>query len=327
MKLQQLRFLSAIVRNNLSVSAAADELFTSQPGVSHQIKLLEEELDIIIFERVGKKLTGITPAGHAVLEHVNDLLQNVKNIQQIAQDYSKFNRGTLSIATTHTQAKYVLPSIIQQFTKSYPNIELEIHQGNPRDMCKMAVNNQVDLVIATEGIDDFDELQSIPCYSWNRYLVLTKEHTLACQDCVTLSDIAQFPILTFIAGMESGSAMGRAFAAQNLKPNVIFSATDSDIILNYVEMGFGIGLVAEMVCTEKIKQRFHLFHMSNCFPDSVCKIAYRHSRYLPQHHLAFINLLAPQYNTAMLKDITQTKDRPHRTELLESMSVRAFKDY
>ena len=154
MKLQQLRFLDAVVRNNLNVSAAADELYTSQPGVSHQIKLLEDELDIRIFERSGKKLTGLTPAGHAIFEHVNDLLNSARNIKQAAREFSKSSRGSLTIATTHTQAQFILPSILQRFSHKYPQIELRVHQGNPRSMGKLAANSQVDFVIASEVIDE-----------------------------------------------------------------------------------------------------------------------------------------------------------------------------
>ncbi len=174
MKLQQLRFLDAVVRNNLNVSAAAEELYTSQPGVSHQIKLLEDELDIQIFERSGKKLTNISPAGEAILGHVTNLLNNAKNIKQAALEFSNSNRGSLTIATTHTQAQFILPPILQRFSALYPDIELRVHQGNPKSMCKMAANNQVDFVMASETVDELAELVTIPAYSWNRHIVVPK---------------------------------------------------------------------------------------------------------------------------------------------------------
>lgn len=326
MKLQQLRFLSAVVRNNLNVSAAANELYTSQPGVSHQIKLLEEELDIEIFERSGKKLTGITPAGYAVLEHVDDLLTNVKSIKQSAEEYSKFNRGTLSIATTHTQAKYVLPEIIRQFKQSYPNIELQIHQGNPRDMAKLAASNQVDFVIATEGLAEFEELITIPCYQWNRYITVPNQHSLAAKKDITLADIAAFPVLTYVMGICTNSEMQNAFAEANLTPNIIFTATDSDIIKSYVSMDFGVGIIAEMACDEKTQQDFNLTYCNNLFPMSTNYVGFRHSRHIPEHQIAFINLLAPQFSTALLEDIIHMKDRNRRQDKINSYPVRHFSE-
>lgn len=324
MKLQQLRFLSAVVRNNLNVSSAANELYTSQPGVSHQIKLLEEELDIEIFERSGKKLTGITPAGYAVLDHVDDLLVNVKNIKQAAEEYSKFNKGTLSIATTHTQAKYVLPKVIKKFTEMYPHIELEIHQGNPRDMCKLAANNQVDFVVATEGMNNFDELQTIPCYRWNRYAIVPNEHHLAQQQDITLEDIASYPLLTYFMGICNESEMSKAFEEANLSPNVVFTATDSDVLKTYVSLNFGVGLIAEMACTESTRQDFSLIPVNHLFDSSINMLGFRHSRHIPEHQIAFINLLAPQFTTELLEDIIHTKDRETREAKINSYPIRDY---
>lgn len=326
MKLQQLRFLSAVVRNNLNVSAAANELYTSQPGVSHQIKLLEEELDIEIFERSGKKLTGITAAGYAVLEHVNELLTNVKSIKQAAEEYSQFKRGTLSIATTHTQAKYVLPNVIKQFKQMYPHIDLLIHQGNPREMCKMAANNQADFVIATESLDDFDELQTIPCFQWNRYVTVPHQHSLARKKDITLADIAAFPVLTYFKGICNQSKMSDAFEAANLSPNVVFTATDSDILKTYVSLDFGVGIIAEMACDEETHKKFSLTYCDHLFPNSVNKIGFRHSRHIPEHQIAFINLLAPQFSTELLEDIITTKDKQRRKDKINSYPVRLYSD-
>ena len=230
MKLQQLRFLDAVVRNDLNVSSAAEELYTSQPGVSHQIKLLEDELDIQIFERSGKKLTAISPAGHAILEHVVNLLDSAKNIKQAAHEFSKSNRGSLTIATTHTQAQFILPPILQRFSEKYPQIELRVHQGNPKSMCKLAANNQVDFVIASEVIDDWSELVTIPAYRWNRYIVVPPNHELTRMKNISLEDLASFPILTYMLGLSGRSQLDKTFQAANLDPRVAFTATDSDVI-------------------------------------------------------------------------------------------------
>ncbi|MBL7003804.1 MAG: LysR family transcriptional regulator [Gammaproteobacteria bacterium] len=327
MKLQQLRFLNAVVRNNLNVSSAANELYTSQPGVSHQIKLLEEELDIEIFERAGKKLTGITSAGYAVLEHVDELLANVKNIKQAAEEYSKFHRGSLSIATTHTQAKYVLPKIFHQFAKMYPNIELQIHLGNPREMCKLAASNQVDFVIATEGLDNFGEIQTIPCYKWNRYIIVPKQHSLAAKKSVTLADLAAFPILTYTMGICNQSIMQKAFKEEHLAPNVVLTATDSDVIKTYVELGIGVGIIGEMACTKLTREQFSLIYAQHLFKDSVNMIGFRQSRHIPEHQVAFINLLAPQLSKDIIKEVISTKDRASRDSKINSYPVKSFSNY
>ena len=250
MKLQQLRFLDAVVRNNLNVSAAAEELYTSQPGVSHQIKLLEDELDIQIFERSGKKLTRISPAGQAILEHVANLLNCSKNIKQAAREFSKSNRGSLTIATTHTQAQFILPPILQRFSNQFPQIELRVHQGNPKSMCKLAANNQVDFVLASEVIDEQDDLITIPAYSWNRYIVVPENHVFTRMKEITLADLAEHPILTYMLGLTGRSQLDKTFQAANLEPKVAFTATDSDVIKTYVRLGLGAGIIAEMACNK-----------------------------------------------------------------------------
>ena len=271
MKLQQLRFLDAVVRNNLNVSAAAAELYTSQPGVSHQIKLLEDELDIQIFERSGKKLTAISPAGYAILEHVGDLLNSAKNIKPAARDFSNCNRGFLTIATTHTQAQFILPPILQRFSRKYPHIELRVHQGNPKSMCKLAANNQVDFVFASEVIDERDELVTIPAYRWNRFIVVPTGHELTRMDTITLSDLARFPILTYMLGLTGRSQLDKTFQRAKLEPRVAFTATDSDVIRTYVRLGMGAGIVAEMACRDEDADLVYI-DASHLFPDSVIKI-------------------------------------------------------
>lgn len=326
MKLQQLRFLDAVVRNNLNVSSAAEELYTSQPGVSHQIKLLEEELDIKIFERSGKKLTGISPAGYAVLEHVNELLNNVKSIKQAAREYSNANRGSLSIATTHTQAQFILPPILQRFSQKYPRIDLQVHQGNPKAMCKLAANNSVDFVIASETIDEFDELITIPAYLWNRYIVVPKGHGLTKKDKVTLEDLASYPILTYMLGLTGRSKLDRTFRAANLEPNVVFTATDSDVIKTYVRLGFGVGIIAEMAKGAPTDEYLTCISARHLFPDSVIKIGYRHSRHISAFQYEFLHMMTPYLDMDTIKEITNTKALNDRNRILEKFSTPRFED-
>jgi LysR family cys regulon transcriptional activator len=323
-KLQQLRFLDAVVRNNLNVSSAAEELYTSQPGVSHQIKLLEEELDIKIFERSGKKLTGISPAGYAVLEHVESLLNNVKSIKQAAREYSMANRGSLSIATTHTQAQFILPKILQKYSQKYPRIDLQVHQGNPKAMCKLAANNSVDFVLASETIDEFDELVTIPAYKWNRYIVVPKGHGLTTKTEITLADLAAYPILTYMLGLTGRSKLDRTFQNANLEPNVVFTATDSDVIKTYVKLGFGVGIIAEMAKSEPHDDDLTCIDASHLFPDSMIKVGFRHSRHIATYQYEFLHMMTPYLDIDTIKDLVHTRALNDRNEILSKHSVPSF---
>ena len=323
MKLQQLRFLDAVVRNNLNVSAAAEELYTSQPGISHQIKLLEDELDIQIFERSGKKLTAISPAGHAILEHVTDLLNNVKNIKQAARDFSNYSRGSLTIATTHTQAQFILPPILQQFSGYYPNIELRVHQGNPKSMCKLAANNQVDFVIASEVIEERGELVSIPAYRWNRCIVVPRGHELTRKKSITLAVLAEYPILTYMLGLTGRSQLDKAFMKARLEPRVAFTATDSDVIKTYVRLGMGAGIIAEMAYSEDDTDLAYI-DASHLFPDSVIKIGFRHSRHLSAYQLDFLHMMAPYLDTETIRKLVASKTTQARDRLIGNAKIPSF---
>lgn len=324
MKLQQLRFLDAVVRNNLNVSAAAEELYTSQPGVSHQIKLLEDELDIQIFERSGKKLTAISPAGHAILEHVGDLLNSARNIKRAAREFSKSNRGRLTIATTHTQAQFILPPILQRFSSQYPQIELRVHQGNPKSMCKLAANNQVDFVIASEVIDERGELITIPAYRWNRYIVVPPKHALARIENISLIDLAEYPILTYMLGLSGRSQLDKSFQQANLEPRVAFTATDSDVIKTYVRLGMGAGIIAEMACRDEDADLVYI-DASHLFPDSVIKIGFRHSRHISAYQFDFLHMVAPHIEMETIKKLARSRSLEEREALLQATVVPDFR--
>ena len=323
MKLQQLRFLDAVVRNNLNVSSAAEELYTSQPGVSHQIKLLEDELDIQIFERSGKKLTAISPAGEAILEHVANLLNSAKNIKQAAREYSKSNRGSLTIATTHTQAQFILPPILQKFSAKFPQIELRVHQGNPKSMCKLAANNQVDFVIASEIIDEQTELITIPAYTWNRYIVVPEGHELTRMSEISLTDLAEFPILTYMLGLTGRSQLDKTFQAANLEPKVAFTATDSDVIKTYVRLGLGAGIIAEMA-RDRNDTDLQYIDASHLFPDSHIKVGFRHSRHISAFQYEFLHMLVPYLDIDTIRVIASTRDRQERLAMLPENMVPNF---
>ena len=324
MKLQQLRFLDAVVRNNLNVSAAAEELYTSQPGVSHQIKLLEDELDIQIFERSGKKLTNISPAGRAILEHVTNLLNCSKNIKQAAREFSKSNRGSLTIATTHTQAQFILPPILQRFSTKFPQIELRVHQGNPKSMCKLAANNQVDFVLASEVIDEQGDLITIPAYSWNRYIVVPADHVFTRMTEITLANLAEHPILTYMLGLTGRSQLDKTFQAANLEPKVAFTATDSDVIKTYVRLGLGAGIIAEMACNMDDPDLSYI-DASHLFPDSQIKVGFRHSRHISAFQFEFLHMLAPYLDLDTIKNLAKTRDRDEREAMLSPDKIPSYK--
>ncbi|MCC6375304.1 MAG: LysR family transcriptional regulator, partial [Moraxellaceae bacterium] len=230
MKLQQLRYICEVANNQLNVSHAANNLYISQAGVSKQIRLLEDELGIEIFTRSGKHLTQITPAGQDILQIAHEVLRQVENIKQVGEEYSNPYSGKLSIATTHTQARYKLPPVIGLFRQSYPEVSLHVKQGTPQQIAQMAANGTVDFAIATEAMEHFSNLILLPCYHWNRSVVVPKNHPLTQLPKLTLEAIADYPIVTYVFGFTGRSQLDDAFSQKGLTPKVVFTATDADVI-------------------------------------------------------------------------------------------------
>ncbi|MDH3513213.1 MAG: LysR substrate-binding domain-containing protein, partial [Gammaproteobacteria bacterium] len=247
MKLQQLKYLLAIVDNGLNITAAAERLYTSQPGVSKQLKLLEEELGLQLFTRKGKSLDGVTSAGEKIIERARVILQEVENIHTLASDYHEEEEGSLSIGTTHTQARYVLPEIIGEFRKRYPKIGLDLHQGTSEQIADMVTANTLDFAIATGSKELFSDLTLVPSYCWDRSIIVPKGHDLCQLDRpLTLHDLAAYPLVSYVFSFGGQSSLKRAFAEQGLEPEVAFTARDADVIKTYVRMGLGVGIVASM---------------------------------------------------------------------------------
>ena len=230
MKLQQLRYVWEVAKNDLNVSVTAQALFTSQPGVSKQIRLLEDELGIEIFVRSGKHLSEITDVGQHIIRMAGEILAKSRTIKEIAQEYSNKDHGSLTIATTHTQARYALPGVIQKFRAKYPNVALHMNQGTPEQISQLAASGAADFAIATEGMELFKDLVMMPCYRWNRSVVVPKDHPLAKKGPLTLKDLAEFPIVTYVFGFTGRSKLDDAFGQAGLTPNVVFTATDTDVI-------------------------------------------------------------------------------------------------
>jgi LysR family cys regulon transcriptional activator len=293
MKLQQLKYIWEVAHHDLNVSATAQSLFTSQPGISKQIRMLEDELGVEIFARSGKHLTEITPAGKLIIEAAGEVLQRVEGIKQAARDFADNTRGTLSVATTHTQARYVLPSVIKEFMSRYPNVTLNMQQGTPAQIAAMASDGEVDFAIATEALDLYDNLIMMPCYRWNRCILVPKAHPLTRVKRLTLEEVAQYPIVTYVFGFTGRSKLDAAFKRENLTPNVVFTAADADVIKTYVRLGLGIGIVAHMAYNEGVDADMVALSAEHLFDSSVTRIGCRRGTFMRGYMYDFIELFAP----------------------------------
>jgi LysR family cys regulon transcriptional activator len=293
MKLQQLRYIWEVAHHDLNVSATAASLYTSQPGISKQIRLLEDELGVEIFTRSGKHLTRVTPTGEEVLRIAGDILRQVDSIKQLTQEHNSPDRGSLSIATTHTQARYALPQVIEGFISRYPEVSLHMHQGTPIQISEKAADGSVDFAIATEALELFSDLLMMPCYRWNRCILVPRDHPLASLGKVSLEDVADYPIVTYVFGFTGRSKLDDAFVSQGLTPKVVFTATDADVIKTYVRLGLGIGIVAHMAYDPEVDTDLVAIEAGHLFASSVTSIGFRKGSYLRGYMYDFINAFAP----------------------------------
>ncbi len=307
MKLQQLRYICEVVKRGMNISQAAEGIYTSQPGISKQIQLLEEELGVKIFVRSGKQLSGLTPAGNEILKLSSDILQQVDNIRRVAEEYSHDKRGQLSIATTHTQARYALPPVISRFIQQYPEVVLHMHQGTPMQISELAASGQVDFAIATEALELFDTLIMMPCYRWNRCILVPHAHPLAQTRPLSLSALAQYPLVTYVFGFTGRSQLDDAFRQQDLEPNVVFTAVDADVIKTYVRLGLGVGIVAKMAYHPQQDADLQALDASHLFPSSITKIGFRRDMFLRGYMYDFMEYFAPHLTRQrVLKALQQT---------------------
>jgi LysR family cys regulon transcriptional activator len=293
MNIQQLRYVHEVAQRRLNISEAANALFTSQPGVSKQIRQLEEELGIDIFIRHGKRITAVSEPGQQVLVIVQRMLRDIENLRQVGQEFSNESLGSLSVATTHTQARYVLPPIVQRFMQNYPKVRLSLHQGNPVQCCEQVISGEADIAIATEAVEHYDELVMLPCYQWNRCVVAPLGHPILKAKPLTLEEIARHPIITYDLAFTGRGQINKAFAARGLQPNVVLTAIDSDVIKTYVGMGLGIGLIAGMAYDEDADAAIGAVDASHLFESSTTRIGIRSNDFLRGYTYAFIELFAP----------------------------------
>lgn len=321
MKLQQLRYVWEVAHHELNVSLTAQSLFTSQPGISKQIRLLEDELGVEIFSRSGKHLTRVTPAGQVILAIAGDILRKVESIRQVSMEYTDQKRGHLAIATTHTQARYRLPPIIEKFIVQYPEVALHMHQGTPQQIAEMAATGAVDFAIATEGMEHFDDLVMLPCYHWNRSIVVPKNHPLAAQADITLEQIAQFPLVTYVFGFSGRSKLDDAFKARGLTPRVAFTATDADVIKTYVRLGMGVGIIAHMAFDAEADKDLVAIDASHLFERSTTCIGFRKGTFLRGFMYDFIKAFAPHLSRECIDAAVSAHSHSERQQLFERIEL------
>jgi LysR family transcriptional regulator, cys regulon transcriptional activator len=294
--LQQLRYLCAVVDHGLNVSAAAEALYTSQPGISKQIRQLEDELGVPIFVRQGKRLTALTAGGEVIVATARRAVQELNNLKRVGAEFKAEDTGTLSIATTHTQARYVLPPVLKRFAERFPKVRLLLHQGNPVQVAQQTARAEADVGIATEALAEFPELVTLPCYAWNRCVLVPKGHPLAKAGSLTLEALARHPIVTYDFTFTGRSAINAAFAAKGLEPNVVLTALDADVIKTYVALGFGVGIVAQMAWDPARDTQFEKLDAAHLFAASMTRLALRRGVYLRGFVYEFITLFAPQFD-------------------------------
>ena len=293
MKLQQLRYLIEVVRRGLNVSEAADALHTSQPGVSKQIRSLEDELGIQVFARHGKRLVSVTEPGKAVVAIAERILTEAQNLRRAGEEFANDQLGTLTIAATHTQARYALPKAVAAFKRRYPKVKLVIHQGNPTQICEQVLTAEADLCVATEAIAEYPELISMPVYQWNRCVVVPPKHPLLKVVPLTLEKLAEYPIVTYDFAFANRSLVEKAFEIRGLHPNVVLTALDSDVIKTYVELGLGIGILAKMAFDPKRDTMLRAIDASHLFESSTTRLGIKRNAYLRRYAYEFIELFAP----------------------------------
>ena len=309
MNLQQLRYLCAVVDHGLNVSEAAEALFTSQPGISKQIRQLEDELGLSVFVRQGKRLASLTPAGEIVVATARRAMREVANLKRVADEYRGEDTGTLSIATTHTQARYVLPKVLREFATRYPKVKVVLHQGNPIQVAEQTARGEVDVGIATEALGEFAELVTLPCYQWNRVVITPKRHPLAKMAPLTIEALAKFPIVTYDFSFTGRSAINAAFAEKGLEPNVVLTALDSDVIKTYVELGMGVGIIAQMAYDAARDTQFDVLAADHLFAPSTTRLGLRYGVFLRAYVYAFISLFAPRYDRAAIDAALEGRNR------------------
>jgi LysR family transcriptional regulator, cys regulon transcriptional activator len=313
MNLQQLRYVSEVARRNLNVSEAALALHNSQPGVSKQIRALEEELGTPIFVRQGRRFTALTDAGRELVASVDRILAELANLKAVADEFAHHAKGSLAVAVTHTQARYALPAVVSEFKKAFPDVKLKLLQGNPRQLARMVIAGEADLAIATEALDEYPELVTVPCYRWHHCVVVREGHPLERSKPLTLEAIAAHPLVTYDSTFAGRNALDKAFAARGLHPEIALTALDSDVIKSYVALDLGVGIISSRAFRKGKEDGLVALDCEHLFPAQTTRLAIRRGAYLRGYTVEFIRLLAPHVRREDLERLA--------TEAPESFSI------
>lgn len=307
MNFQQLRSIREAARRGYNLTEVANVLFTSQPGVSRQIRELEEELGVEIFERNGKRLTGLTSPGKGILPIIDRLLLEAENLKQASEEFSGETKGTLTVATTHTQARYVLPEVVQSFRSAFPEVRVALQQSSPEHIAEWVLSGKADIGIATEGLSRFDDLISFPCYRWNHMVVVPDGHPLLQVKMIGLEHLAAYPLITYDVGFTGRSHIDEAFDNAGLTTDIVLTAMDSDVIQKYVSLGLGVGIVAAMAVEHGREKGLRAIDATHLFAENVTRLAVRRGAYLRSYIHDFILRFAPDLRLADIEAATSAQ--------------------
>jgi len=321
MKLHQLRYLAAVVQNGLNITTAARKLHTSQPGVSKQLKLLEDELGFPLFERDGRNLTGVTAAGQQVVDRSLRILEEVQNIRRLSADLKDDKSGSLAIGTTHTQARYVLPPIVQRFRAGYADVDLHLHQGSTEQIAELAKLDRIDFAIATGGGELFPGLVLLPCYRWHRRVVVPRDHPLAKERSVSLEALARHPIVTYTFSFSGRSSLPALFESAGLKLHVALTASDADVIKTYVRLGLGVGIVASMALDPEEDRDLVVLDAAHLFAPHVTWIGFRRGRLLRGYMYEFLKAFAPHLGRRLVDQAIRAGSGAELDRLFEGVEL------
>ena len=309
MKLQQFRYLVEVARRGLNVSEAAEALYTSQPGISKQIRLLEDELGVTVFERGGKRLTSITEPGRAVLEIAERILRDAENIRRVGEEYAGGDTGSLVIATTHTQARYALPAVVKNFVDRHPRVRLSLHQGHPAQIAELTLKGEADIGIATEALDQYPQLLMLPCYQWVHCVIAPDGHPILGEKPVSLTALSRWPLITYDSAFAGRSRINKAFELAQLTPNVVLTAIDADVIKTYVGLGLGLGIIARMAFDPVRDTGLQAMAAEHLFGSNTTRIGLRRGTHIRRYEYDFIELFA-SHLTKKAVDMAMAGARP-----------------
>jgi len=321
MKLQQLRYLAAVVQSDLNITAAAATVSATQSAISKQLKLLEDELGFDVFARSGRTLTRVTPPGERVIRHALKMLREAENIHGLSEDFREDDRGSLSIGTTHTQARYVLPHIIQQFRHRYPNVQFHLHQGTSEQIAEMAEVDRIDFAMATGSHELFDKYVLLPCYQWSRRIIVPTGHPLTQIERPTLQDVAAFPIVTYVFSFNGRSSLHEAFAAAGLAINVALTARDADVIKTYVRLGLGVGIVADVAFDPQRDSGLVSINAEHLFPLHTTWIGFARDRLLRGFMYDLMALVAPHLDRDLVERAARSSTQPEVDSLCATIEL------